>query len=140
MVATERSGRVTGRVEASGQESALGRAATLQAVTRVKLEQASKVKSWMPTRLLTGEGRADREETDKHLFGSTGVLSTACREGDLGNWGRPGAGGGRASNIGRKGDGPSGSRRGSDVPKKPGNAGGGKDPYFGRALEEEEDG
>jgi hypothetical protein len=25
------------------------------------------VKSWMPTRLLTGEGRADREETDKHL-------------------------------------------------------------------------
>ena len=30
----------------------------LQVVTRVKLEQASKVKSWMPTRLLTGEGRA----------------------------------------------------------------------------------
>jgi hypothetical protein len=33
----------------------------LQAVTRVKLEQASKVKSWMPTRLHNGEGRADRE-------------------------------------------------------------------------------
>ena len=64
MVATERSGRVTGRVEASGQESAFGRAATLQAVTRVKPEQASKVKSWMPTRLLTGEGRADREVID----------------------------------------------------------------------------
>jgi hypothetical protein len=45
----------------------LGGQATVQAVTRVKLEQASKVKSWMPTRLLTGEGRADREETDKHL-------------------------------------------------------------------------
>src|SRR5438309_6412392 len=63
-----------------------------------------------------------------HLIQSTGVLSAACREGGLGNWGRPGTGGGRASNIGRKGDGPSGSRRGSDVPKKPGNAGGGKDP------------
>ena len=58
MVATERFGRVTGRIEASGQELAFGRAATLQAVTRVKLEQASKVKLWMPTRLLTGEGRA----------------------------------------------------------------------------------
>ncbi len=36
----------------------------MQAVTRVKLEKASKVKLWMPTRLLTGEGRANREETD----------------------------------------------------------------------------
>jgi hypothetical protein len=44
----------------------------------VKLEQASKVKSWMPTRLHNGEGRADREETNKHLFWSTGVVSTAC--------------------------------------------------------------
>jgi hypothetical protein len=25
------------------------------------------VKSWTPTRLLAGEGRANREETDKHL-------------------------------------------------------------------------
>lgn len=65
----------------------------MQAVTRVKLEQASKVKTWMPTRLETGEGRADREEarrgsappnsTDEHLIRSTGVVSTACREGDL---------------------------------------------------------
>ena len=72
MVATERLGRVTGRVEASGQSPPLGGRAILQAVTRVKLEQASKVKSWMPTRLLTGEGRADREETDTHLFGPPG--------------------------------------------------------------------
>jgi hypothetical protein len=72
MVATERLGRVTGQVEASGQKSVFGRAATLQAVTRVKLEQASKVKSWMPTRPLTGEGRADREEVDTHLFGPPG--------------------------------------------------------------------
>jgi hypothetical protein len=38
----------------------------------VKLEQAPKVKSWMPTRLLNGEGRADREETDTHLFDPPG--------------------------------------------------------------------
>ena len=72
MVATGRLGRVTDRVEASGQKVRLGRAATLQAVTRVKLKQASKVKSWMLTRLLTGEGRAYKEETDKHLFGPPG--------------------------------------------------------------------
>ena len=99
MVATERFSRVTGRIEASGQSPPLGGRATLQAVTRVKLEQASKVKSWMPTRPLTGEGRADGEETDKHLIRSTGVVSTACREGDLGNWGRSGTGGGRTSNV-----------------------------------------
>ena len=65
----------------------------MQAVTRVKLEQASKVKMWMPTRLQTGEGRADREEpwrgnallaNQQALVRSTGVVSTACREGDLG--------------------------------------------------------
>jgi len=50
---------------------------------RLKLEQASKVKAWMPTRLETGEGRAGREETDQHLIRSTGVVSTACKEGDL---------------------------------------------------------
>lgn len=56
----------------------------------MKLEQASKVTMWMPTRLKNGEGRAAREETNKHLFRSAGVVSTACREGDLGQWGRPG--------------------------------------------------
>ena len=72
MVATERLGRVTGWVGASGQKSAIGGQAIWQAATRVKLEQASKVKSWMPTRLLTGEGRANGEETDKHPFGPPG--------------------------------------------------------------------
>ena len=73
----------------------------MQAVTRVKLEQASKVKMWMPTRLRNGEGRTDREEpgagvrhsaTNEHLNRSTGVVSMACREGDLGQWGRLGIG------------------------------------------------
>jgi len=65
----------------------------------VKLEQASKVKLWMPTRLLTGEGRADREDNRHAPVRSAGVLSTACKKGGLGNWGRSGAGGGRTSHI-----------------------------------------
>jgi hypothetical protein len=65
----------------------------------VKLEQASKVKLRMPIPLRLGEGRAGREETDKHLFRSAGVVSTACAEGDLGNWGRSAAGGDRNSNA-----------------------------------------
>jgi hypothetical protein len=73
----------------------------LQAVTRVKLEQASKVKMWTPTRLRNGEGCTDREETragsrnsatNRHLIRSTGVVSTACREGGPGQWGRLGIG------------------------------------------------
>jgi hypothetical protein len=64
----------------------------LQALTRFKLEQASKVKLWMPTRLRNGEGCTDREETRagtrnsttiKHLIRSIGVVSTECGEGDL---------------------------------------------------------
>ena len=99
MVATERLSRATGWAEASGQKSAIGGQAILQAVTRVKLEQASKVKSWMPTHQVVGEGRADREENRHAPVRSTGVMSTACKKGGLGNWGISGAGGGCASNI-----------------------------------------
>ena len=66
----------------------------MQAVTRVKLEQASKVVMWTPTRHDNGEGSTDREGALRgnaqlvnqraHLIRSTGVVSTACREGDLG--------------------------------------------------------
>ena len=38
-----------------------------KAVTRVKLEQASKAKSWMPTRYGNGEGSTSREETDTSI-------------------------------------------------------------------------
>src|SRR5882672_9350433 len=71
-------------------KSTNGGRATLQAVTRVKLEQASKATMWVPTRHTIGEGRADWEEpgagmrpllitisTDR----ATGVVSTACKEG-----------------------------------------------------------
>jgi hypothetical protein len=64
----------------------------MQAVTRVKLEQASKVVMWTPTDHGNGDGSTGREETgpgarhspaNEHLIRSTGVLSTACKEGDL---------------------------------------------------------
>ena len=68
----------------------------------MKLEQASKVKWWMPTPLRLGEGRAGREETDKHLTRSAGVVSAARQKGGLGNWGRPAAGEDRNFNaVGR---------------------------------------
>jgi len=94
----------------------------LQAVTRLKLEQASKVKLWMPTRLRNGEGCTDREETragtrnsstSEHLIRSTGVVSTACGEGDLQrvgearDWRRV-----APPNVAGKDGGQSGSRRG----------------------------
>ena len=44
----------------------------MQAVTRVKPEQASKVKMRTPTLLFDGEGRAVKEETDEHLAGPPG--------------------------------------------------------------------
>lgn len=70
----------------------------MQAVTRVKLEQASKAAMWMPTRRMSGEGRADREEPGAgaryeitvSTSRTTGVVSTACKEGSLRQWGRPG--------------------------------------------------
>jgi hypothetical protein len=55
----------------------------------VKLEQASKVKSWKPTRRCSGEGHGDREEAEDAPVATTGVVSTACPKGDLVNRGRP---------------------------------------------------
>jgi hypothetical protein len=138
MVATERLGRATGWVEASGQESAFGRAATLQAVTRVKPEQASKVKSWMPTRLLTGEGRANGEETDKHLFGPPGYWARHVRKVIWVIGGDP-----RLVEVApptpSSGWGPTRKSERVTVPSNPGNAGGGKGPHFRCALEEGEE-
>src|SRR5947207_12751163 len=65
---------------------------------------------------------------------STGVLGAACREGDLGNWGRSGAGGDRISNV-VAGWRPTRKSERVTVPLMPGNAGGGKDPYFRCAFE-----
>jgi hypothetical protein len=70
------------------------------------------------------------------LIRTTGVVSTACQEGSLRQWGRPGmVEESRTSNGIYKDVGPSGRRKGSEVPMKPGNAGGGKGPYFWCACE-----
>ena len=66
---------------------------------RMKLEQASKATMWKPTQRTLGEGRADREkpgagarQINNHdvPIRTTGVVSTACEEGNLRQWGRPG--------------------------------------------------
>ena len=66
---------------------------------RVKLEQASKAIMWEPTQQMSGEGRADREEPGagarqphNHCvpIRTTGVVGTACEEGNRRQWGRPG--------------------------------------------------
>ncbi len=87
----------------------LGGRATLQAVTRVKLEQASKATMRLPTRRKSGEGRADREKPGagaRQLHNhqvpmrTAGVVSTACKEGNLRQWGRLGmVGESRTSNV-----------------------------------------
>ncbi len=64
----------------------------------MKLEQASKAAMWTPTRQIRGEGRADWEEPGAgaryqeivRTSRATGVVSTACQEGNRRQWGRPG--------------------------------------------------
>jgi hypothetical protein len=64
---------------------------------RVKLEQASKATKWEPTQQTIGEGRADREKpgagarqlnNHNEPIRTTGVVSTACEEGNLRQWGK----------------------------------------------------
>src|SRR5260370_4987918 len=94
----------------------------------------------MPTGRSFREGHAVREEPGAgsrqyHPTApnrSTGVGRTARREGGLSNWGKPGASGVKASTSS------SGWRLAwvSEtviVARKPGNASGSKDPYFGQA-------
>ena len=81
-------------------------------------------------------GRGSNRQT--YPSRSIGVVGTACRKGEPGNWGRPVMGEGSGLN------GVAGRRycRVSDrviVPLKPGNSGGGKDPDFWYAFEEAED-
>ena len=70
---------------------------------------------------------------------STGVLGTACREGDLGNRGRSEIGGGRTSIAVIRMVAKTRKSERVTVPSNPGNAGGGKDPHFRCALEEGEE-
>jgi hypothetical protein len=74
-------------------------------------------------------GRQHGQGRNRHArVRSTGVVSTACKQGDLGNWGRSGSGGDQIPTLsieGRPG------RKSERVIRllKPGNAGGGKGPH-----------
>jgi len=126
-------------------KSTNGGRAIRRAVMRVKPEQAPKAAMWMPTQRLVGEGSTDREEPGagarphdnrRAPIRSTGVMGTARRKGNQRNWGRPGmVAESRIANAAGKGGGSFRIRRGSEVPLRPGNAGGGKDPCFWCACE-----
>ena len=72
----------------------------------MKLELASKGKLWKPTRLHSGEDHGEREDAEDAPVSTTGVVSTACQKGELGNWGRPGRDEGRGFNVIDKDGGP----------------------------------
>jgi hypothetical protein len=76
-----------------------GGRATRWAVTRVKSEQASKGKLWTPTRPEIGEGSTVLGSSRQmHLGRSIGVMDTARRDSQPGNWGRPAYGEGSGLN------------------------------------------
>jgi hypothetical protein len=93
----------------------------------------------MPTRRNDGEGRVRQgSNRQMHLFRSAGIMGTARWKGDAGNRGRPIRHEGSDLNVvtGQR------CRWESDRvirPLRPGNAGGGKDPDFWCASEEDED-
>ncbi len=134
--ATREAVRATEPSKPWGQRSALGGSANVRAATRVKPEQAPK--GWMraPSLLSLDEGRRGRSDRPTHedcpaRRGSG--RSTYAR----GDWqhGRPVAGPGRLGTCPRGG----GARQASEgpiVPRKLGNASGGKGPWFGVRSEE----
>src|SRR6516164_11716521 len=96
----------------------------------------SKVTMRMPTLLPFGEGRVSGEAIDMSTRSIRRVVGTARRKDDASNRGRPVVSEGSGLNVAER------RRlwRESDRvirPLKPGNAGGGKDPDFWCAFEEE---
>jgi len=92
---------------------ALGGGANRRAVTCVKPEQASKGKSWTPTRPDFGEGSTVwGSSRQMHLDGSTGVMGTARRDRGSRKRGRSAHDGGSGLND-AEGIGLCGSRTGS---------------------------
>jgi hypothetical protein len=118
-------------VEALGRQARSGGSASVRAVTRVKPEQASKSLMRAPSPLSMDEGRCDRPDTptdDGRSARRGSGHSTYARA----DWqhGRP------VGQVGRLANGPAEGRarqasEGLVVPSKPGNAGGGKGPWFG---------
>ena len=121
------------------KRAALGGSASTQAATRVNAEQASKRLMRRPTRRDFGEG-CQRPETPPKIVAnepkpdaSAGVGAAACvQEERRSNPGSP-VGDAHASTGNPRG--PAGAGRVAErlgVPRKPGNAGGGKGPQFER--------
>ncbi len=105
----------------------------MQAGTRVNVEQASKRVMRKPTRLRYGEGRCPLgEKSDSRLGGSAGVVTPACMQEEVvWNTGSPCGGGRDLQPVAREGQ--TGPWRVAERPvvlRKPGNAGGGKGPWF----------
>ena len=127
--------------EASGTEAHEGGSASTQAVTRVKPEQAPKwriVDAELPLdrRRLPGSLEEPTDESDP----STGVMGTACVQTvqqDTGDLARCEAGYARNDSSWSR---PGQKSEGLVVPKKPGNTGGGKGPWFGVRLDEPRNG
>ena len=104
----------------------------MQAETRVNVEQASKRALRKPTRLRFGEGRGRRSETsDRRSGDSAGVVTSACMR-------RKSFGTREALTVERRALQPRPRERQVGpfwvaerlvVPVKPGNSGGGKEPW-----------
>jgi len=110
----------------------MGDLASMQAGTRVNVEQASKRATRKPTRLRCGEGRRRRGEmSDSRLDDSAGVVTSACMRRKSSGTREAPAVGRRAAQPGprERQAGPLGVAERPVVLTKPGNAGGGKGPW-----------
>jgi len=131
---------VTNRLKPSVQRVAIGDLAIVQAVTRVNAEQASKSSMRKPTRQWNGEGRRRWYPAWPGLLGKSDLIQRFRRgngdgmhvDGDLTQHGKPDMAEGRdLQPDSREGQaGPCGVADRPVVPWKPGNAGGGKGPWF----------
>ena len=123
------------RSKPRGQQAVLDGPANPQAATRVNPEQASKVKSWTPTRLKNGEGRRAPGKKPPTAPGAV------HRGSGSGMWGRVHTQRGRPERArGRsprriQGVRPARDSEGPMVPMKPGNSGEGTGPYFWSASQ-----
>ena len=107
--------------------------ASMQAETRVNVEQASKRAMRKPTHLRFGEGRCPSGETsDRRRMDSAGVVTSACMQEEVvRNTGSPCGGERDPQPVPREGQ--AGPLRVAERPvvvKKPGNSGGAKGPWF----------
>jgi len=107
--------------------------ASMQAETRVNVEQASKRAMRKPTHLRFGKGRRPCGETsDMRQMDSAGVVTSACMQEEVvWNTGSP-CGGERDPQLAPR-EGQAGPLRVAERPvvaKKPGNSGGAKGPWY----------